>query len=125
MSEFVNFEAVNDDRERDMMDECERLEERESDREFIDDSEYDVSVTDYYGFTNVTKFYEEAMRERALRMRRLTRVQRLKTIVRSLLMQLLIILKIQKKGSKSLSRACPVRRGKITPIHSFIQYFTL
>ena len=36
---------------------------RESDREFIDDSEYDESVTDYYGFTNVTKSYEEVMRE--------------------------------------------------------------
>ena len=63
MSEFVNFEAVDDDCERDMMDECERVEESESDGEFIDNSEYDESVRDYYGFTNVTKSYEEAMRE--------------------------------------------------------------
>ena len=63
MSEFVEFEAIEDDCEREMMGECERVEERVSDREFIDDSEYDESVTDYYGFINVTKSYEEAMRE--------------------------------------------------------------
>ena len=45
------------------MDECERVEERQSDKELIDDSEYDESVTDYYGFINVSKSYEETMRE--------------------------------------------------------------
>ena len=63
MSEFVDFEAVDDDCERDMMDECKRVEEIESDRESVDHYGDDESVTDYYGFKNFTKSYEEAMRE--------------------------------------------------------------
>ena len=40
-----------------------RVEERECDREFIDDTEYDESVTDHYGFINVTRSYEDAMQD--------------------------------------------------------------
>ena len=45
------------------MEECERAEKRESDREFIDDTEYDGSVTDYYSFTNVGRSYEDALED--------------------------------------------------------------
>ena len=38
-----------------------RRRERESDRDFIDDTNYDESVVDYYDFENVTRPYEEAM----------------------------------------------------------------
>ena len=63
MSEFVDFEAVHEDSEKSMMDEFDRVEERQSNREFIDDTEYDESLTDYYGFTNVSRSYEDAMED--------------------------------------------------------------
>ena len=64
MSEFVDFEAaVDEDGKKNMMEKCERVEAMESDREFIDDTEYDESVTDYYGFINVNRSYEDAMED--------------------------------------------------------------
>ena len=63
MSDFVNFEAIDEDGEQCMIDECEKVEERESDREFIDDTDYNESVTDCYGFANVSRPYEEAMED--------------------------------------------------------------
>ena len=59
MSDFAHFEAIDEDGEECMIDECEKVEERESDREFIDDTDYSESVTDYYGFANVSRPYEE------------------------------------------------------------------
>ena len=41
------------------MSECEGVEERDS--EFIDNTDYNESVSDYYSFENVTRPYEEAM----------------------------------------------------------------
>ena len=63
MSDFIDLGAIDDDGEQSMMEECKRVEERESDREFIDDTECDESVTDYYGFTNVSRSYEDAMED--------------------------------------------------------------
>ena len=34
-----------------------------SDEEFIDDSEINESITDYYGFTNVSRDYTEAVED--------------------------------------------------------------
>ena len=64
MADFINFEADDED----MYNECERFEkesenEDEHDREFIDDRQYDESVTDYYAFENVTRPYEESMED--------------------------------------------------------------
>ena len=59
MSDFIDLEAIDDNGEQSMIEECERVEERE----FIDDAEYDESVTDYYGFTNVSRSYEDAMED--------------------------------------------------------------
>ena len=63
MSDFVDFEGINEDGEQNMIDECERVEETESDREFIDDTDYSESVTDYYGLENVTRSYEESLED--------------------------------------------------------------
>ena len=63
MSDFVHFEAIDEDGEQCMIDECEKVEERESDREFIDDTNYRESVTDCYGFANVSRPYVEAMED--------------------------------------------------------------
>ena len=63
MSEFVDFEAVDDDGES-MTDENERRESATvSDNEFIDDTEYNESVEDYYAFTNVSRDYSEAVED--------------------------------------------------------------
>ena len=63
MSDFVHLEAIDENGEQCMIDECQKVEERESDREFIDDTDYSESVTDYYGFENVSRPYEEAMED--------------------------------------------------------------
>ena len=59
-SDFIEFEALD---EGEVMNECERVEEEEmeTDRDFIDDANYDESVADYYAFENVTRTYEEAL----------------------------------------------------------------
>ena len=64
MADFINFEADDED----MYNECERFErenenEDEHDREFIDDRQYDESVSDYYAFENVIRSYEESMED--------------------------------------------------------------
>ena len=63
MSQFIDFEAAEEASNFEMMEECERVEERESDKEFIDDTNYEESVSDYYGFTNVSRSYEDAMQD--------------------------------------------------------------
>ena len=63
MSEFVDFEAVDEDGES-MIDENERGESATvSDNEFIDDTEYSESVEDYHAFTNVSRDYCEAVED--------------------------------------------------------------
>ena len=63
MFEFVDFEAVDEDGES-MIDENERGESATvSDNEFIDDTEYNESVEDYYAFTNVSRDYSEPVED--------------------------------------------------------------
>ena len=64
MAEFINFEADDED----LYNECERYEKEseyddEHDREFIDDRQYDESVSDYYTLQNVSRSYEEGMED--------------------------------------------------------------
>ena len=64
MAEFFNFEADDED----LYNECERYEKEseyddEHDREFIDDRQYDESVSDYYTLENVSRPYEEGMED--------------------------------------------------------------
>ena len=63
MSQFIDFEAAEEASDSEMVEECERVEERESGREFIDDADYEESVGDYYGFTNVTTPYEDTIQD--------------------------------------------------------------
>ena len=62
MADFFYLEAINTDEES-LIEESERVEERESDREFIDDTDYHESVSDYYGFANASRPYEEAIED--------------------------------------------------------------
>ena len=62
MSDFVNFEAVDDN--VDEIDDYEEiLPKNVSDVEFIDDNVYDENITDYYAFTNVSRRVEDAMQD--------------------------------------------------------------
>ena len=61
MADFLLTEAIDDD---DAIDEGNISENIIiSDEEFIDDSEINESITDHYGFTNVSKNYNEAVEE--------------------------------------------------------------
>ena len=61
MAEFVLSEAEVEDSV------CNDMsivsEERESDREFIDDVEYDENVKNYRGFHNVSRDYDDAIND--------------------------------------------------------------
>ena len=64
MAEFFNFEADDEN----LYNECERYEKEseyddEHDREFIDDRQYDESVSDYYTLENISRPYEEGMED--------------------------------------------------------------
>ena len=63
MSDFICFEAAdeNTDTDQGMTSESERAEERDS--ELIDNTDYNESVSDYYSFENVTRLYEETMED--------------------------------------------------------------
>ena len=62
MSDFVNFEAVDDN--VDEIDDYEEiLPKNVSDIKFIDDNVYDENITDYYAFTNVSRRVEDAMQD--------------------------------------------------------------
>ena len=59
MADFLLTEAIDDD---DAVDEGNVSENMTiSDEEFIDDSEINESITDHYGFTNVSRNYTEAV----------------------------------------------------------------
>ena len=63
MSEFVDFEVVDEDVES-MIDENEGGESSTvSDNEFIDDTEYNESVEYYYAITKVSRDYTEAVED--------------------------------------------------------------
>ena len=62
MADFFYLEAINTDEES-LIEESERVEERESDREFIDDTDYHESVSDYYDFANASRPYKEAIED--------------------------------------------------------------
>ena len=59
MADFVNFEAVKDNADDDVIDvdeENEDLYKNVSDGDFIDDeNKFDENVEDYYAFANVSK----------------------------------------------------------------------
>ena len=60
MADFLLTEAVDDDDAVDEGNEGNINEEMTiSDEEFIDDSEINESITDHYGFTNVSRNYTE------------------------------------------------------------------
>ena len=66
MADFLLTEAV-DDNAIDEGNECNINEEMTiSDEELIDDSEINESITDHYGFTNVSRDYTEARTESLL-----------------------------------------------------------
>ena len=61
MADFLLTEAIDDD---DAIDEGNISENMTiSDEEFIDDSEINESITDHYGFTNVSRNYTEAVED--------------------------------------------------------------
>ena len=67
MTEFVNFEAVEDNvhdiNKITDVDECEEVYEDVSDGDFIEDenNDFDKNVEDYYAFTNVSRSVEDLM----------------------------------------------------------------
>ena len=64
MSDFVNFEAVDDSNVDEIHDAEQILAESVSDVEFIDDENvYDENITDYYAFTNVSRNLDDAMQD--------------------------------------------------------------
>lgn len=64
MTEFVNFEAVeNNVHDITDVDECEEMYENLSDGDFIEDenNDFDENIEDYYAFTNVSRSVEDSM----------------------------------------------------------------
>ena len=64
MTEFVNFEAVeNNVHDIIDVDECEEMYENLSDGDFIEDenNDFDENIEDYYAFTNVSRSVEDSM----------------------------------------------------------------
>ena len=63
MADFLLTEAVDDDDAIDEGNEGNIKEMTIHDEEFIDDSEINESITDHYGFTNVSRNYTEAVED--------------------------------------------------------------
>ena len=61
MSEFIDFEAEDEDCVSSQREE--ECVERESDNDFIDDNNYNKSVSNYYAFENVERPYNNAMND--------------------------------------------------------------
>ena len=59
MAEFVLSEAEEEDNVCDNMSVV--SEERESNREFINDAEYDESVENYRAFDNISRYYDDTI----------------------------------------------------------------
>ena len=61
MTDFLDFQAVKDNKVNEMDDTEENFVENVSDVDFIDDEdEFNESVADYYTFTNVSRSFEDA-----------------------------------------------------------------
>ena len=64
MTDFLDFDAVEDINVNEINDTEKNLVENVSDVDFIDDeSKFNGSVTDYYAFTNVSRSVEDVMQD--------------------------------------------------------------
>ena len=63
MADFLLTEAVDEDSATTDVNDEGNIDMTLSDEEFIDDSVIEQDVTEYYGFTNVSKDYTEAVQD--------------------------------------------------------------
>ena len=63
MADFLLTEAVDEDTATTDVNDEGNIDMTLSDEEFIDDSVIEQDVTEYYGFTNVSKDYTEAVQD--------------------------------------------------------------